>query len=112
LFKAHQSFPRGTVCFLCFAPFGPPFNHDIPPPGTRNTGNLCEYPDVLKELAYIIYKETQVKNVVFTKLGAPVPTTLHSYKRFIGKKCGGGLLGLYKVMATYLDLRESGGLNL
>jgi len=99
------------VCFLCLASYGPPFNHEMPAPGAQYTGGMCEYPDVLKELSYILYQDTTAKNAIFTELGAPVPTTVASYKRFIGNRYKGGLLGLYEVLATYLDLRAMGAFN-
>jgi hypothetical protein len=104
-------FPSGTVCYLCFAPYGPPFNHEFPPAGSRYTGELCDYPDVLKELSYILYHDTAVKDAIFARLGAPTPATLVLYKRFIGRRRAGDLLGLYEVIATYLDIREAGGLG-
>jgi hypothetical protein len=102
-------FPNGIACFLCFAPYGPPFNHEIPPSGIRYKGTLCDYPDCLKELAYMIYGNEQVRDAVFTRLGRPVPATLTSYWRFIGAAPTGGLLGVYHAIAAYLDLREMGG---
>ena len=104
-------FPPGTVCFLCLASYDPPFNHEMPAPGTRYTGDMCDYPDVLKELSYMLYQDTTAKNAIFAKLGAPVPMTVALYKRFIGKRCKGGLLGLYEVLAAYLDLRATGAFN-
>jgi hypothetical protein len=105
-FKKNAYFPGRTVCFLCFASFAPPFNHEVPPPGSRYSGELCEYPDVLKELAYIIYQDRTARSIVFTKLGVPTPTTLASYKRFIGRKHAGGILGLYEAISAYLCWRE------
>jgi hypothetical protein len=106
-------FPPGTVCFLCLASYGPPFHHEVPAPGVQYTGESCDYPDVLKELSYILYKDEATRNAVFARLGAPVPTTVVSYKNFIGKRCSGGLplLGLYGVLAMYLELRDAGTLN-
>jgi len=96
---------------MCFAPFGPPFNHEVPPRGERYNGDLCEYPDVLKELAYIIYKNERVRAAVFAKLGHADPSTLALYWRFIGKISPGGLLGVYEVLAAYLELKESNQLT-
>jgi hypothetical protein len=104
-------FPRGLACYLCFAPYGPPFNHEVPGPGTRYKGEYCDYPDVLKELTYVVYQNKETREAIFAKLGHPTPATLTSYWRFIGKTYSGGLLGLYEVLATYLDLREAKGFN-
>jgi hypothetical protein len=108
-FKSSLRFPPGIVCFFCLGTYGPPFNHEKPPVGERSTGSFCEYPDVLKELLYVLFKEEKVKTAVFKRLGCPVPDTLQSYKRFVGKRCASGLLGLFEVFAAYLDLREGGG---
>jgi hypothetical protein len=104
-------FPSGVACFLCFAPYGPPFNHEFPRPGTRYKGEFCDYPDVLKELTYVIYQNKRAREAVFVKLGHPVPTTLTLYWRFLGKRRGGDLLGLYEVLVAYLDVKETAGFN-
>ena len=106
-FKSNIRFPKRVVCFLCFAPYGPPFNHDVPPPGSRYTGDLCEYPDVLKELSYILYQDADVRGKVFANLGIPAPCTLAAYKRYIARTSAGGLLGLFEVVFAYLQLREA-----
>jgi hypothetical protein len=105
-FKSKIHFPCGLVCFLCFAPYEPPFNHEAPPAGSRYQGELCEYPDVLKELTYVLYQNQALRNAIFAKLGQSVPTSLVSYWRFIGKQGKSGLLGVYEVLAAYLDLNE------
>jgi hypothetical protein len=106
LFKAKTAFPSGLVCFLCFTTYGPPFNHEVPPPGVKYKGQLCDYSDGLKELAYVIYHSEAKRNAVFARLGHTVPATLVSYWRFIGRKQASGLLGLYEVLSAYLDTRE------
>lgn len=109
MFKSQQQFPRGEVCFLCYATYGPPFSHDPAPQGDRYKGQDCEYPDVLKELSYIVYQDSRVRDLVFAELGDPSPLNMASYKRYIGKRQKGGLLGLYRVLVAYLDLREQKG---
>jgi len=106
-FKLQTRFPSGTVCYLCFAPYGAPFNHEVPPAGSRYKGELCDFPHVLKELAYIIYQHQDVRNTVFARLAHPAPVTTASYWRFISRRRPGGLLGLYEVIAAYLDSREN-----
>ena len=101
-------FPSGVACFLCFAPYGPPFNHEVPRAGTRYKGEFCDYSDVLKEMTYIVYQNRRAREAIFARLDHPAPTTLISYWRFLGKRRAGGLLGLYEVLAAYLDMRETG----
>jgi hypothetical protein len=107
-YKSQMRFPPGLVCFLCLAPYGPPFNHDKPARGDPYTGEFCDYPDVLKELSFVLYHDGDIKAAIFTRLGAPIPDTITTYKRFMGKKWRGGLLGLYEVLVAYLDLKEEG----
>jgi hypothetical protein len=98
-------FPRNVVCYFCFAPYGPPFNHGRAPPGTKQNPDLCEYPDVLKELTYILYQDLSLRERIFARLGVASPANLHQYKRYIAKRDGGSL-GIYKVICAYLDVRE------
>jgi hypothetical protein len=90
--------------------YGPPFNHEQPPPGARPSPDLCEYPDILKELVFIIYQNKSLREKVFTKLGVTQPASLHTFQRFVGKKQGDGILGAYEVLNGYLELRDSGEL--
>jgi hypothetical protein len=83
MFKAKATFPPGLACFLCFGTYGPPFDHEVPPTGSKYKGELCDYPDMLKELAYIIFHSEAHRNVVFARLGHATPTTVVSYWRFI-----------------------------
>jgi hypothetical protein len=71
---------------------------------------LCDYPDVIKELVYIVYRDEGLRNRVFSKLGHSTPGNLILYNRYIGKKSG-GTFGAYNVLDAYLDLRaeEVGG---
>ena len=108
LFKAKTRLPHGVACFLCFAPYGPPFNHEVPPAGSKYKAELCDYPDVLKELTYVLYRKQAIRNAIFTRLGHTPPSTLVMYWRFLGKKRAGGLLGVYEVLDAYLDLKEAG----
>jgi len=56
-FKVGLQFPKNVVCYFCLSPYGPPFNHTRSSPGIRPSAELCEYPDVLKELIYILYQD-------------------------------------------------------
>ena len=110
LFKTDLRFPKGILCFFCLAPYGPPFDHRRPSMGEKQTPELCDYPDALKELVYIIYQETSLREKVFAQLGVVAPSNLYLYKRFITKLSRGGLLGVYKVVDAYLRVREEEGL--
>ena len=63
----------------------------------------------MKELAYILYQDTNTRNIIFAKLGDSVPSNMASYKRYITKQHAGGLLGLFEVIFVYLELRDAGG---
>ena len=111
-FKAKIKFPSGLICPLCLALYGPPFNHRKPLPGARYMGEFCDYADNLKKLAYTVYRKQEIRNAIFDKLGRSTPSTVASYRRFVGKKSAEGLLGVYQVLDAYLDLREAGCLSL
>lgn len=108
IFKTSLQFPKNTVCYFCLSPYAPPFDHPQPPPGTEKSADLCEYPDVLKELVYILYQDQFRRKKIFTKLGVSPPPTLYLYQRFIGKSKKDGILGAYEVVNAYLELQESG----
>ena len=59
-------------------------------------------------MTYIVYQNRRAREAIFARLDHPAPTTLISYWRFLGKRRAGGLLGLYEVLAAYLDMRETG----
>jgi hypothetical protein len=61
---------------------------------------------VIKELAYIMYSQVELRNAAFRKLGQPAPLTINSYCRFIARKDVGGLLGVLAVIEAYLDNRD------
>jgi hypothetical protein len=88
------------------APYGPPFNHQQPLPGVRRSPDLCDYPDVLKELAYILYAKQSLREKVFGRLGLPMPRSLEHYKRFIARRLNGRIFGAYDVIYAYLEVRE------
>jgi len=106
-FKVGLQFPKNVVCYFCLSPYGPPFNHPRASPGTRPSADLCEYPDVLKELVYVLYQDEALRQKIFTKLDIAQPSSLTLYQRFIGKKQRDGIFGAYEVVNTYLELRES-----
>jgi hypothetical protein len=105
-FKSVVRFPRGKVCFFCFAPFSEPFNHAQAPVNEKQSPDQCEYPDVLKELAYIIYEDASLRRSVFEKLGHSMPSKLNEYVRFITGRQSGGIFGLYEVVFAYIGVRE------
>jgi hypothetical protein len=95
------------VCYFCLAPYASPFNHARPIPKEKPSALLCDYPDVIKELAYLVYRDEALRTKIFSKLGHSIPETVGVYQRYIGKKRG-GTFGAYNVLDTYLDLREEG----
>ena len=107
-FKSNLRFPSGRVCFFCFAPYSAPFNHARAPTNTRQSPDQCDYPDVLKELTYIIYQELSLRQRVFAKLGHSVPSNLNEYKRFITSRQSEGIFGVYEVIFAYIDVHEEG----
>jgi hypothetical protein len=88
------------------APYGPPFNHAQPLPGEQRSPNHCDYPDVLKELAYILYARRPLREQIFARLGVATPSTLEVYKKYIAKRQDGGIFGAYNVIHAYLEVRE------
>jgi len=76
--------------------------------GTQQASDLCEYPDVLKELVYILYQDEDLRAKIFTRLGVARPSSVSLYQRFIGKRRHGGIFGAYEVVNAFLELRESG----
>lgn len=111
-FKVNLRFPKNTVCYFCLSPYAPPFNHAQHPPGTEKSADLCEYPDVLKELVYILYQDQSLRCKIFAKLGVAPASTLYLYQRFIGKRQQDGIFGAYGVVNAYLELREAGEFEL
>ena len=107
-FKSSIRFPPGKVCFYCFAPYSAPFNHTQAPTNKRQSPDQCDYPDVLKELTYIIYQDVVLRQRVFAKLGHPMPSNLIEYKQFITSRQSEGIFGVYEVIFAYIDVREEG----
>jgi hypothetical protein len=58
--KSGLRFPSGVLCFYCFVPYEAPFYHERAPEGSKQTPRMCEYPDALKELVYIIYENRAI----------------------------------------------------
>jgi hypothetical protein len=88
---------------------GQPF-HAEAPSGTRHSTDLCEFPDVLKEIVFVLYENRPLCEKIFAKLGVLLPSGEYGYKRYITKRQDGGIFGAYKVINAYLDIRESEGM--
>ena len=73
--------------------------------GVRQTP--AEYVGQCKVL-YILYHDCSLRDKIFCKLGVSPPSTLHPYKQYVTKMQDGGILGLYKVVDAYLEIRGSG----
>jgi hypothetical protein len=108
--KSGLRFPSGVLCFYCFVPYEAPFYHERAPEGSKQTPRMCEYPDALKELVYIIYENRALRRKVFAKLGVPEPTLLHRYMQCITAVGDGQLPAVYKIIDACLRVREEGEL--
>jgi hypothetical protein len=102
----YLSFVGGMLCYFCLVPFGPPFHHQRASRGSKQTPDLCAYPDALKELAFIIYKDQTIREKVFAELGVPAPSSLHGYKQCLTAAQARQLPALYKIIDAYLSVRE------
>jgi hypothetical protein len=71
--KSALRFPS-VLCIYCLVRYEAPFYHERAPEGSKQTPRMCEYPDALKELVYIIYENRALRRKVFAKLGVPEPT--------------------------------------
>jgi hypothetical protein len=105
-FKSGVQFPGGILCDFCLAPYEPPFCHKRTPPGTPKSTTLCNYPDVIKELGYILYRDPTIRTKVCDRLGVSQPSTLSDYEFFLTRRRSGGTFGIYEVVDAYLDIRE------
>jgi len=88
------------------APYGPLFNHAQPIPGAPRSPDLCDYLDVLKELAYILYANLSLCQKVFVRLRHEILSTLEHYKRYIASRQNGSIFGAYNMIHAYLEIRE------
>jgi hypothetical protein len=104
--KSDLRFPDGVLCYFCLVPYGSPFFHQRAPEGSKQTPKMCEYPDALKELVYIIYEDRALRQKVFAKLGIPEPSHLHRYKQYVTAAEEGQLPAVYKIIDAYLRARE------
>ena len=111
VFKADLRFPSGVLCYFCLIPYGPPFLHARAPLGSQATPELCDFPDALKELAYVLYRDESLRGKVFAKLGVAEPSSLYLYKRYITRSSKKSLLGVYQVIDAFLRVREEGSLG-
>jgi hypothetical protein len=104
--KSGLRFPSGVLCFYCLVPYEAPFYHERAPNGSKQTPKMCEYPDALKELVYIIYENQALRKKVFAKLGIPEPTVLRRYMQYVTAVGDGQLPAAYKIIDAYLRVRE------
>ena len=75
-------------------------------------GDLCDYGDILKKLAYNVYRKQEIRNAIFDKLGHSTPSTVASYRRFVRKEERWRVTVAQEVLDAYLDLKEAGRLGL
>jgi hypothetical protein len=106
--KSFKTFLRlgSSVCWRCALPFGSPYNHPPPP-------SQCDYPDLLKELAFLVYVDDHnVRDAVFAVLGSTPPATLARYGHWLGQtgSTPGATVNIVEVLAVYWSLRTNGTL--
>jgi hypothetical protein len=100
-FKKLIPFPTPLkICVFCFTPSasGNPF-HD---------GSLCKFPDVLKELTWIIFQDKEALRAIFSILRRSVPVSVDGYKRYLGQCSENGILGVHEVLHAYTVVRGQG----
>lgn len=100
-------YASGKICPLCLSPYQLPFQHPRPEHGKPASASSCEYPDALKEHAWIVWRDKNAMEAIFSHLGVQVPLSLMAYKRFLVKEVEADLLGLAVVLSTYYLMREA-----
>lgn len=100
-YRPSFKFPSGLVCWKCAVPYNPPFNHDA-----NSNGSSCIFEDMLKPLAYMIFKSPELRKATFD--------TLEKYAVWLSEKdedCT-TLVKLFEVVWTYATMRNEGTLPL
>lgn len=69
---------------------------------------MCKFPDVLKELAWIVFQDKEALRAIFCILHRSVPVNVDSYKRYLGQCNENGVLGVYEVLHAYTVVRDRG----
>lgn len=85
LFKKNVNMPKG-LCFLCYVPQRPPFNHPmkIYAPGTKAA--VCTFPDILKPFLYYIWFRMDLREFYLPRVEPDALdrcNTLEKYKLWI-----------------------------
>jgi hypothetical protein len=100
-----------TVCYRCGLPFGSPCNHVRLNHGERASNLTCDYQDVLRELAFLIYTDSaETRDAVFARLQVRVPNSLGLFKHWLSRSnpAPGGLVNFVELLAAYWSLKSQG----
>jgi hypothetical protein len=106
-FRASLRFlPNSRMCFKCCEPQHPPFDH---PKGVIG----CKYNDVVKPLAYVIFKNEQLRKKVFGKMQLPANqfSLIADYQKWLVQRQGvpGSMVNIHEVILAYHELYPDGG---
>jgi hypothetical protein len=103
-FKGALIFPSGIVCNLCAVPYQSPCLHARPP-------GKCQFPDHVKEFAFLIYTEAQFRDAAFAKLGIAVPKNVLRYAHWLGQaNTSDGVLHITEIVGVFAELRAKGAI--
>lgn len=107
-FRSGLRFPSGVVCFFCCLPYGPPANH-ISIKDAKHLGTFpgCAHPDVLKPLAWLIWKESQLRQRLQNDGHIPVNDDV-SYIAWL-TKYNDGVINIHRLVVTILLYEECAG---
>jgi hypothetical protein len=105
-FRAALRFlPTSCMCFKCCEPQHPPFAH---PKGTSG----CKYNDVIKPIAYVIFKDDQLRAKVFGKMQMPANrfSCIADYQDWLVQRQEnpGSMVNIHEVLLAYYELYTYG----
>ena len=100
-------FSRGKfICYRCCEPHGEPFEHP-------RQSNGCTYVNVIKPIAYAIFRDDRVRAKVFgqMKLKASHFASITDYVAWLGKMqtTPGAMYNIHEVVLVYYKLYPNGG---
>jgi hypothetical protein len=106
-FGSGIQFPGDILCETCLVPHELLYYHKSTSPGTKKSSSLCDYPHIIKELAYILYQDPIILAKVFERLEVSQPSTPSGYETFLTRRPGGEeTFGIYEVVGAYFEIRE------
>jgi hypothetical protein len=97
-----------SVCPRCALPYDAPCNHPPPPPGQNTPSTKCDYNDILKEIAFVIYVDVGIREGVFVELGIPPPQSVAHYRHWLGgvNRKHGGVLNFIELLGAYYSYKS------